>query len=187
MRWGILILILAALAWPATANPRSKARLDPYRHDDAGPGCSGHLQPGAKALVNWLRATTGHDRFVQRPGEPPPGYRCDPNLIGEHNEGRAIDWKLDMDQPADKHEGSVIKDLLLKNDNELARRMGVQTILWRCRAWSSRHPHNRARVLDACRKTDPRRNSKGWRHTNHMHLALNWDGAKLRTSYWRGR
>ena len=59
-----------------------------------------------------------------------------------HAEGRALDWHLDARNPADRRAGERLIALLLApdragNPHALARRMGVQEIIWDCRAWWS--------------------------------------------------
>ena len=59
-----------------------------------------------------------------------------------HSEGRALDWHLDARNAADRRAGRRLIKLLLApdragNPHALARRMGIQEIIWDCRAWWS--------------------------------------------------
>jgi hypothetical protein len=53
--------------------------------------------------------------------------------------GPALDWHLDAAKPADRREAARLIDLLLAadeagNPHALARRMGIQEIIWNCRS-----------------------------------------------------
>jgi hypothetical protein len=114
-------------------------------------------------------------------GTTPPA--CSP--YGAHEEGRAVDWRLDHTDELDSQDGHRLLRILYAHGNELARRMGVQAILWGCHWWSSERPRAHHRLLVACRADDWRHADKGWRHDNHMHIELNWRGAFRQTSFWR--
>ena len=64
------------------------------------------------------------------------------NSASLHAEGRAVDWHLDAARPADRREARRLIDLWLAtdragNEHALARRMGIQEIIWNCRSWWS--------------------------------------------------
>ena len=64
------------------------------------------------------------------------------NSASLHAEGRAVDWHLDASRPADRREARRLIDLWLAtdsagNEHALARRMGIQEIIWNCRSWWS--------------------------------------------------
>ena len=78
--------------------------------------------------------------------------RLGPDSFSLHAEGRAIDWHLDAARRAERREARRLIDLLLAKDrvgnpHALARRMGIQEIIWNCRSWWSgsermrREPH----------------------------------------------
>lgn len=125
------------------------------RYDKAGTKCSGKPQPGAVALQAMVLA--------RYPGTKSAGiYNCRPVRGGAslslHGEGRAVDIR-----PVDKAQGDKIAAWLLANADSL----NVQEIIWYRRIWTARYP------------------SAGWRdyngvnaHTDHVHVGLNWDGAK---------
>ncbi|HYI37670.1 MAG TPA: hypothetical protein VEX39_13730 [Thermoleophilaceae bacterium] len=59
-----------------------------------------------------------------------------------HSEGRAIDWHLDSSSAGDRRAARRLILTLLATDragnpHALARRMGVQEIIWDCRSWWS--------------------------------------------------
>jgi hypothetical protein len=102
-----------------------------------------------------------------------------------HAEGRAVDWHLDVHDPADKRAAKhLIAELLapdaLGRPAALARRMGVQEIIFDCRAWfgggdTALSPYS------ACRDEHVDDTTA---HRNHVHLGLTRRGAAKRTSFW---
>ena len=111
--------------------------IEDYRYDPAK-RCSKQVPPGTKALEDWLRRHTS--------GEAWGITRCeklDKNSYSLHSEGRAIDWHMDARDKKKKRQAMhlIRKELLATdkrgNDNALARRMGVQGIIYDCRAWWS--------------------------------------------------
>jgi hypothetical protein len=72
------------------------------------------------------------------------------------------------------------------NENALARRMGVQGIIYDCRAWWS-SPGGLGQY-SYCYKGNGKRKKNldpTAAHRDHIHIELNWPGARLRTSFWR--
>jgi len=149
------------------------APIEGYRYDQTGTTCSGGPTPGATALKDELAR-----RFAGR-GEI---YNCRPVRGGQrlslHGEGRAVDWYRNAADAAQAAEAQRIIDWLLGTDAEdnahaVARRMGIQEIIWNRRIWSAG------------------RHAEGWRdyggtnpHTDHLHIGLNRAGAAKQTSYW---
>ena len=89
------------------------------------------------ALVGWL------GRNVR--GANWGTYRCEkwgPHEASLHAENRAVDWHLDVRVPADRAAGRALIELLLAPDrtglpHALARRMGVEEIIWDCSYWGA--------------------------------------------------
>jgi hypothetical protein len=110
-----------------------------------------------------------------------------------HAEGRALDWHLDAADRADRTEAGRLVGLLLAPDSTgapraLARRMGLQEIIWNCRAWFTGGEGMRpySACLDA--NGEPRPDvDRTLAHRDHVHLGLNWSGARARASFWRAR
>ena len=71
------------------------------------------------------------------------------------------------------------------NQHALARRMGVQGIIFDCRSWWSGMDRRWA-SYSYCEQNhgqlDPTQ-----AHRNHVHIELNWPGARKQTSFWRAR
>ncbi len=181
--------VLAVLfAVPASAglvpNPANDPSLlakpiEDYGYDDAD-HCVKAAQPGTRALLGWL------GRNVR--GESWGTVRCEkwgPNEFSVHAEGRAIDWHLDARKPKERRAAMKLIDALLAtddngNEHALARRMGVQGIIFDCRSWWS--GMDEMGTYSACegnKKPDPTT-----AHRDHVHIELNWDGARKQTSFW---
>lgn len=186
-------MIAAALAAaPAAAQvPLDGRPLDPLRYDAAN-RCSKRAQPGALALEDWMGRHLGA-------GYSWGIYNCrrveNTSQLSLHGEGRALDWHLDASVPAQRRAGERLIARLLAPDRQgrpfaLARRMGLQEIIFNCRIWLadgvglSRYklcappPNGRPRPK-------PRPIDKTIRHRDHIHLGLNWAGARKRTTFWR--
>ena len=173
---------------PVAGNPADRLDdlpADPEEYDRAT-HCSTTVRPGMVALVGWL------GRNVR--GTSWGTYRCElwgPHEASLHAENRAVDWHLDVANPADRHEARRLIDLMLApdsagNDHALARRMGVEEIIWDCSYWSAGSadfgPYAPCYGKNGkLRKhVDP---TIG--HRNHIHFGVSRRGAAGRTSFWR--
>lgn len=179
---------VGALSAPVAGNPAERlARLAPDPEDyDPATRCSPGSRPGMTAFVDWLGRTG--------PGESWGTYRCE--LWGKgtaslHAEGRAVDWRMDSREPAQRRAGKRLVARLLAPDSAgtpraLARRMGVQEIIWDCSYWSAGNaefvPYGACFTKGGERRTgmDP---TAG--HLDHLHIGLTKAGAAKRTSWWR--
>jgi hypothetical protein len=152
---------------------------------DPAARCSRTPRPGMIALQRWLEANAR--------GVSWGTYRCEKwgrKQASLHAEGRAIDWHLDVANPADRREAERLARLLLAPDSlgnpqALARRMGVEEMIWDCGYWGA--------GMTAFEKYDPCFNKHGTRrkrvdptvaHRNHIHIGLTRAGAARRTSFW---
>lgn len=92
----------------------------------------------------------------------------------QHYEGRAFDWTMNAYNPDEKAIGDSVSQWLTANNGEMAKRFGVQSIIWNRKSWYLYSPGS-------------------WRdytgpspHTDHLHISFTWDGAMGRTSWWSG-
>ena len=172
---------------PVPGNPADALAdrpIDPYAYDHAT-RCLKRPRAGALAFADWLRANAG-GRFWGI-------MRCS-KLSGTnfslHAEGRAIDWHLNAHRRADRREARRLIGLLLATDRNgtphaLARRMGIQEIIWDCSSWYS--GASALRPYRACYKPDGtpnRRVGDTIAHRDHIHFGLNRAGARKLTSFW---
>jgi hypothetical protein len=193
----VCAVILCGFATAAAANPYPPVRhnpadrlaakpIDDYRYDHAR-HCYRRPSRGALAMVNWLE----HNSRGVFWGI----MRCE-RLSGRdfslHSEGRAIDWHLDVHRAADRRAASRLIHLLLATDSAgnphaLARRMGVQEIIWNCRSWWSGSERMGRYSLCYNRRGKRVRIDDTSAHRNHIHIGLSRLGARKRTSFWRGK
>jgi hypothetical protein len=196
----VAVLLLAVCASPASAY-RLPAQFgpilgNPVEHladlaiDDEVYDRATHCNPsehkGVEAMVRWL------GRHAE--GQFWGSYRCE--KWGEreaslHAENRAIDWHLDADRPASRTAGKRLIKLLLAPDREgnahaLARRMGVEEIIWDCSYWGA-GMEDFATYSVCFNKHGERRThvNRTAAHIDHLHLGMSKAGAAGRTSFWR--
>jgi hypothetical protein len=198
-RFLLLIPILAMLAVPAHAlawgnvftevpgNPANRLAqqpVDDYSYDSATK-CMKGARRGTLALQSWLGSHAGGVSWGIN--------RCEKwgkHSASLHAEGRALDWHLDVHSKRDKAEAERLISLLLAPDRSgnvhaLARRMGVQEIIWNCRGWFS--GDGGMRPYSVCYDKHGRRKrvDDTSAHRDHVHFGVNWAGARLNTSFWR--
>jgi hypothetical protein len=188
----VLLLVLAAVAAaaPLRGNPANSPSLidRPIENPryDHGRRCLGRPQPGTLALEGWLgRHFAGLSWGIMR------CERLGPGNFSLHAEGRALDWHLDAGVPLQRRAASNLIEVLLATDRRgnrtaLARRMGVQGLIFDCRAWWA--GMGALGRYDYCYGPNGRRKrhlSPTLAHRDHVHIELNWAGARLRTSFWR--
>jgi len=173
---------------PVRHNPADRLASQPiedYQYDYAK-RCRKHPTPGGLALVDWLEHNwRGISWGIVRCEKL---SRANYSL---HAAGRAVDWHLDVHDPADRRAARRLILTLLATDkagnlHALARRMGVQEIIWDCRSWFS--GAERMGRYSVCYDKRGRRRKHfddTLAHRNHVHIGLNRAGARKRTSFWR--
>jgi hypothetical protein len=176
----------AAAFKPVKGNPADKLDslpIEGYRYD-LSRRCTKHPTPGALAMVAWLKQNS--------PGEFWGIMRCEklgPHNYSLHADGRAIDWHLDVHTAAGRVAANRLISLLLApdklgNEHALARRMGVQEIIWNCTAWWS-GPGGMEKYSVCYDKKGHRKHvDDTTAHRNHVHIGLNHMGARKLTSFW---
>ena len=193
----VLVAVLAtlALAAPAAGAFRLPDLLGPLRGNpaealvavppdpeayDPATRCDPRPQPGVVAFAHWLQRSV--------PGRFWGSYRCErwgKRSASLHAENRAIDWHLDVDRQADRAAARKLITVLLAPDaagtpHALARRMGVQELIWDCSYWG-------AGMADfvpyrACDREGVDRTTA---HRDHVHIGFTKAGAAGRTTFWR--
>ena len=174
---------------PVPRNPADQLLslpIDEYRYDRAT-RCRRAPQRGAVALQSWLQSNAGGTAWgIMRCS------RLGRDNYSLHAEGRALDWHLDVHNARDRREADRLIRLLLApdragNPHALARRMGVQEIIWNCRSWWS--GSSALGRYSACYDERGRRRDPGdtVAHRDHIHFGLNWPGARMRSTFWSQR
>lgn len=173
---------------PVAKNPAERLAGEEIEDSEYDPAtrCLRIGRPGVSRMITWLKANHRGDFWGS--------YRCE--LWGEdsaslHAEGRAIDWHLDVRDRADKAAATKLIRLLLAPDSTgepqaLARRMGVQELIWDCGYWSAGMDEFRD-YRDCFGKdgvTRRRKVSATVAHRDHIHIGMTKAGAMGRTSFW---
>jgi hypothetical protein len=175
---------MAAALPSLAANPANKLLtrgIDPIQYDAATKCNGGHIPAGTKAMLAWLEKNASGVNW----GE----YRCE--VWGKHSAslhaaGRAIDW-----HPTTMQDGYALVKLLLAPDANgnpaaLARRMGVQGLIFNCKSWFGSSEATMTNYSYCYGKNGKRK--KGLdptaAHMNHVHVELNLRGAAMKTTFW---
>ena len=202
MRLLLPVLLFALLATTAHAKPNLPDPLPPVAGNpadalidvpiedsryDRAVKCNKRTKRGIVALSEWLAANTR--------GVFWGSYRCEKwgkDSASLHAENRAIDWYLDAAVKADRTAADKLFRLLLApdeagNPQALARRMGVQELIWDCGYWAAGmtdfSPYSPCYTKGGKlrKKVD-----KTIAHRDHIHIGMSKDGAMARTSFWAG-
>lgn len=180
---AVLAIAGTALAGKRTLDPNPandpaliKKRIDPNRYDGAG-GCRSSHPKGMRKLVRWMKRNTKKNAAWGT-------IRCDG---GVHGTGRALDWMLDARKKRQRRKAMRVINTWRADDrkgrpNALARRMGVQLIIYNCRWWQAGdrrwHPYS---ACSAGRgNADP---TQG--HIDHIHIEMSRPAARLKTTFWK--
>jgi hypothetical protein len=202
-------LVVAVVAVPALGdglvpNPANDRRLvnkpiDDESYDGAD-GCRKQVPKGMKALQRWLeRNVRGESWGIQRCEKLKEsgastaarlGYASHGNY-SLHSEGRAIDWHLDAGVAKERRAAMRLVRTLIATDSKgnpraLARRMGVQGLIFDCKSWWTGMDGLGDYSYCYKRNGDLRNDlDRTAAHRDHVHIELNWDGARKNTSFWR--
>ena len=186
------LLLVTLLGGTAVAAPRENPADDARPPADRGLGLRPgdpllpKPRPGVARLQAWLEANVR--------GAFWGSYRCEKwgkHEASLHAENRAIDWHLDATRSADRKEAQRLIDLLLAadsagNQQALARRMGVEELIWDCGYWAAGmtgfQPY---RPCFGKRGRPKRHMNVTVAHRDHVHIGMTRAGAKAKTSFWR--
>jgi hypothetical protein len=200
MRFILPVILFALLAPSAHAYPKLPNPLPPVKHNpadalvdipiedfvyDRAEKCRNRRNAGITGLANWLGENTR--------GVFWGSYRCEKwgrRSASLHAENRAIDWHLDAFNRADRRAADKLFRLLLApdklgNPQALARRMGVQELIWDCGYWGS--GMTEFRPYSVCFKRNGKKRRRFDRtaaHQDHIHIGMTKRGAKGLTSFW---
>ncbi|NUO33721.1 MAG: peptidoglycan-binding protein [Dermatophilaceae bacterium] len=178
-----LVLALPALTVPMAATPAAAVQAPPSRPLPSGLDvyvpyqgqtvCDPVARPGVLAFARLMTSHYGMGSTALI------GRTCGSGP-SEHYDGRAWDWMLNVDNPAQEAVAQSVLDWLTAPDangvqGAMARRFGIMYIIHNRKMW-------RAYATE-----------RGWApysgvspHTDHIHFSFNYDGAAGRTSWWTG-
>jgi hypothetical protein len=173
---------------PVAGNPADRMLEVPIEDSvyDPATHCTPHAKrPGMVALQRWLEANAR--------GVSWGTYRCErwgKDSASLHAEGRALDWHLDRSDAADTREAQRLIRLLLApdaagNPQALARRMGLEEIIWDCGYWGAGMPDFRPYSVCVNKHGTARKHvNVTLAHRDHIHFGLSKAGAAAKTSFW---
>ena len=172
---------------PISGNPANRlvaVPIDDIRYDPAT-RCAPKEKPGVVRMVAWLQRNARGLNWGT--------YRCEKwgkHSASLHAENRAIDWHLDVRNAADRRAGKALIKLLLAPDAQgnpfaLARRMGVEELIWDCSYWGA----GMAQFKDygPCYGRSGKRRkhvNPTVGHLDHIHIGMSKAGAAARTTFW---
>jgi hypothetical protein len=186
------LLVAAALSLSTAAaclvGPAAVAGVDgsglpveDYASYDPQTTCTKKPRTGTVVLGEWLVVTYGGaGGAVNRP--------CSGSGASEHKDGRAVDWVLDADKPADRKLAKAFLAAAFApdaagNQAALARRMGIMYVIWSDHFYPAYHQFQPEKYLSSsCRSKQ--KCSKTLRHRDHMHISLTRQGEKGQTSWF---
>jgi hypothetical protein len=178
---AVLSITLAATAAPAEAKAIKTARasysraIEPLARYQPQTTCSPRAKPGVANFAARLLAAYPSTRSLGIVRACSVGGRS------EHKEGRAFDWGVNAHSASGRAKAAHFLHWLLKRDRygnryAMARRLGIQYVIWNHRIWGAYSA------------------SAGWRrytgsnpHTDHVHISFTWAGARAKTSFWTGK
>jgi hypothetical protein len=169
----------SAVAAPATPTGLPLA-IEPLASYVEQSSCDPTVKPGTSRFAHLLAATYPGTTWAS-------AYACgtDGNR-SEHYEGRAIDWMVSIRNATQKADASAVIAWLLAADKQgnhfaMARRLGVQYLIYNNRIWGS---WNGAWAAYQDCATRPSIADDNYCHRTHMHISLSWNGAMGTTSFW---
>jgi hypothetical protein len=159
--------------------------IEPSTYDSAT-HCDPRVKPGMLMLQQWLEHNVRGTFWGS--------YRCEKwgkHSASLHAENRAIDWHLSVHSRADRRAAAGLIALLLAPDSAgnpqaLARRMGVEELIWNCRYWAAGMPDFEPYSVCYTKRGKPRRGvDDTTAHRDHVHIGMTKAGALGRTSFWQ--
>ncbi|GAA4683465.1 hypothetical protein GCM10023226_20780 [Nocardioides nanhaiensis] len=174
-----MLLCLAVL--PGSSPAQSAQPIEDYAGYEPQTKCSPTAKPGTTYLATWIvKRHGGTAGGISRP--------CRSGGASEHKEGRAFDWMLDADDPADRERAERLLTRLFATDKQgnphaLARRMGIMYLIWDDTMYAAYdgfaakpYKHSGCRTVTRCSQT--------LRHRDHVHISLTRAGGNGTTSWY---
>jgi hypothetical protein len=158
--------------------------IDDFAYDFAHK-CNRFPRPGTRALETWLGDHFGGTSWgIMRCS------KLNRRHYSLHAEGRALDWHLDARTAGDRATARRLIRMLLApdrlgNPQALARRMGVQEIIWNCTTWWAGSSF--LAKYHGCYGKSGRRLPHvdvTTAHRDHVHIGLNRRGAAMKATFW---
>jgi hypothetical protein len=184
-------VLLTPIARAAIANtpaaPKFGSVIEDYASYEGQKRCKPKPKPGTQSLADLLQTTYPDTTWIGI------SRACDIGGTSEHKEGRALDWSRDAADPAQRRSVSEMLDWLFAtdeygNENAMFRRLGIMYIIWNRRIWSTWDQGWDIYCIQKKNKCkDPDSKAALHPHTDHVHISLSWDGARMETTFWNPR
>jgi hypothetical protein len=185
---AVISAVTLAAAGPAAATvpvpPRSlPTAIEPLAYYVAQSSCDPTVKPGTRSLANLLTRTYPGISWGS-------AYSCGTDgSVSEHYEGRAIDWMASYRVTWQRDDANSLVTWLLATDKAgnrfaMARRLGVQYVIWDNRIWGSWN--GQWENYNNCLNT-PSTAYDNACHRTHVHISLSWNGAMGKTTFWTGQ
>ena len=182
---GLLAKPTVAMASENPADDLAHLPIEASVYDEAT-HCAPKPRPGMLKLQAWLEDNVR--------GVFWGSYRCEKwgkREASLHAENRAIDWHLDASAARDRKEARRLIDLFLAtdsagNEQALARRMGVEELIWDCEYWGAGMSDFIPYRPCYGKRGKLRKNvNTTVAHRDHVHIGMTLAGARAKTSFWR--
>jgi hypothetical protein len=179
--FGAVVLLLAGLPAPTA----SAAAVEDYASYDGQSTCADKVLPGTDYLLRFLVREHPGTRYTST-------LRACSSSTSEHQDGRALDWGVDADNPREKAIADAWLQKIFATDKQgnrhaLARRMGIMYVIWDDHIYRA-YDRQGAFRKDLYTSCEPRNKcSKTTRHRDHVHVSLSRAGAAAQTSFYRAR
>jgi hypothetical protein len=168
---------------PIAGNPVNRLASLPLEDEIYEPAthCDARPRKGINEALTWLAAHSD--------GVSWGTYRCErwgKHSASLHAETRAIDWHPNSRRAAAKLIDELLAPDKAGNAHALARRMGVEELIWDCSYWGAGAPDFRNYDLCYDRRGKRRKHvdpTAG--HLNHVHIGFTRAGSRGRTSFWQ--
>jgi hypothetical protein len=172
----------AAVSAVVPGHPIFPATIEAFPRYEPETGCSPTAKPGALELQRILRVTYGASIASNI-------VRACTSKSSGHEEGRAIDWMVSQRKAAQRAQGDALVGWLLAadeygNTRAMARRLGVQYVIWKSRILSFTGPATSWREYDDCLTARTTAADDTYCHRDHVHLSLTWAGAREQTTWY---
>jgi hypothetical protein len=172
----------AAASVPQPPHPLPAA-IEPLAPYVAQSSCDPTVKAGTHALAALLVRTYPGTSWAS-------AYACGTDGgTSEHYEGRAIDWMTSYRVSWQRADATSFIGWLLATDKAgnrfaMARRLGVQYVIWDNRIWGSWDGAWEPYLNCA---SEPSSTYDNLCHRTHVHVSLSWNGARAQTTFWTGR
>lgn len=153
--------------------PAGKMRREPYIPQNA---CYALELPGVSAFRDMLLQTFPRSRSSL--GMYNISRGCNTPGVSEHEEGRALDFEANIDNPLQYAQAQRLLRYLTARGGYHAKRWGIMYIIYNKQIWAQYKPWWRG-MSDRGNKVD--------NHQDHIHFSFTWNGALRQSSYWTGQ